>query len=135
MTKIYLDENGLVILESEFDATKGHEIIEVDSVEVDLNHLSESTKVIDEFEKNMRQLTSAYSKEEQKTWQTQIEEAKAYKADSSIEVPMLTEISDGSSIDALANRIIAKATYLTIESGKFLAIKNRKLKALEDAAN
>jgi len=81
-----------------------------------------------QFKRKMKQLTSKYTEEEQKTWNTQLEEAKAYLADNSASVPMLTEIADGVDIGILAQKIVDKATFLQVESGKLLAWKNRELK-------
>ena len=89
--------------------------------------------IIDLFNLKMKQLTKAYLEQEQKTWDSQFSEALAYKADNTTPTPMLTEIADGGDVGVLADKIIAKAHYLKVESGKLLAWKNRELKALEDA--
>ena len=80
----------------------------------------------------MKQLTSSYTEEEQKTWNTQLEEAKAYLADNSTSTPMLIEIADGNDIGVLAQKIVDKANFLKVESGKLLSWKNRELKQLNE---
>ena len=83
--------------------------------------------ILQVYERKMKALTSKYTEEEQKTWQTQLEEAKAYLANNTTPTLMLTEIADGTDIQTLAQNIVAKAEFLKIESGKLLAWKNREL--------
>ena len=98
-----------------------------------LDEKEDKKRIVEQqFIEKISKLTSNYTTAEQKTWSTQLQEALAYKADNTAPTPMLTEIADGGDIGILADKIIAKATYLKVESGKLLAEKNRKLKALED---
>ena len=97
------------------------------------DYFAKKQKILDSFNFKMSQLTKAYPEQEQKTWDSQFSEALAYKADNTTPTPMLTEIADGGDVGVLADKIIAKANYLKVESGKLLAEKNRALKALEDA--
>ena len=111
-------------------------IIENTDIEIDfsleelkeLDYQSKKNDILTIYSLKMKQLVSKYTEEEQKTWNTQLEEAKAYLADNSASVPMLTEIADGVDIGILAQKIVDKATFLQVESGKLLAWKNRELK-------
>jgi len=109
------------------------EDIELDMSEEELRASEREFRVVEvmeEYERKMQLLTSQYSEAEQKTWATQLEEARAYLKDTSMAVPMLTEIADGKEISALAQSIVAKAEYLKIESGKILAWKNREIEKI-----
>ena len=93
--------------------------------------LLEAFTIEQKFKNKMQTLTSKYTEEEQKTWQTQLEEARAYLTDSTAITPMLTEIADGADKMVLAQKIIDKADFLKIESGKLLAWRNRELAKIE----
>ena len=80
-----------------------------------------------QYQQKMQTLTSSYTEEEQKTWQTQLEEAKAYLVNNTTPIPMLTEMADGTDIQTLAQKVVSKAELLKVESGKLLAWKNREL--------
>jgi len=83
--------------------------------------------IISQYKQKMAELTKDYTEEEQKTWGTQVTEAQAYLADNTTPTPMLTEIANGGDIGVLAQKIVEKANFLKIESGKLLAWKNREL--------
>ena len=89
-------------------------------------------EILQEFSWKMKALTAKYTEEEQKTWSTQISEALAYKADNSVETPMLSLLADDGDIGVLADKIIMKANYLKVESGKLLAWKNAELAKIEN---
>ena len=107
--------------------------IEIDREKVAKKEKEEKIKnIILIYQTKMNKLTEKYTTEEQKTWNIQEQEAELYLADNTAKVPMLREIADGEDIATLAQRILAKAHFLKVESGKLLAWKNRELKKIED---
>jgi len=79
-------------------------------------------KVNELLTKYMDKITHKYPQQEQLTWAQQVAEAKAYKADNTVETPLLDQISPDDK-DIFVDKILAKSASYTEIVGK--AIKYR----------
>jgi len=110
----------------------------VDLTEDDLNVIAEKERmrqisvIESQFQEGINALKSSYSEEEILTWPQQKEEAKAFSANPSADIPLIQAMADssGESVEALVSRINEKVLYFSQESGKLLGEKKKAIKDL-----
>jgi hypothetical protein len=85
-----------------------------------------------EFIRQMDALKAGYSEQEVMTWPQQKDEAKAFTADPSANVPLMTAIAaeSGETLAEVAVRINTKVLFFAQESGRLLGEKRKALAAL-----
>lgn len=92
--------------------------------------LSDKDKIENDFTQAVEQLTAWISQEEKDSWTKQESEARNVLDWWTSEL-LSSLCIDWETVEVLANKIILKADYLSLETVKLLQIKRQKLKDLE----
>lgn len=97
---------------------------------------NKKVEIVRAFEENMSALVNSYPKAERDTWDIQQYEAMQYLQTKKDDVaPLLSEVlkgePDGTTMEDLCNRVLAKAVPFKKIAGQLLAEKNKALREIE----